>query len=751
MKISLCDIGSIVGNSAHISGRMGIYEVSTLFCVLSDRLSLKESVAAMKKNPLALFIDNWHLTLFAALILSMLILSSWSYQSAKEELDRKSQIILQHATETALERIRDKQEDLRNSTMTLEEMQEQVKVELMGPKNPDGTRTVLEHFGLGEKGYLVIYDLQGLEVMHPTLEGQNVFMVKDYSQNPKYLVQELLNAAKNGGGFTRYVWYYPDTKEKAMKLAYSRLEPEWGWVISSTAYEEDFSSGSIAIMRAMTFLLCGMLLISIIFITMYRKYEQDMRNNIFNTLPHGFVFLDGTMQILHASTAAAAILECRQEDIIGQSLDSVLASLYDLKGNLIPNDERPAATALETNQVVQDFIVQTYVNGASTRKWLKINAIPLRTGFMHVKKQVYAHFEDITAQMEREQENRKLVLGLAVAPVSVIITDADARITYVNRAFELASGYTMDEVLGKNPKILQYDSGKNTDYSKLWATLSAGEIWRGEFVNRRKNGSKYYESSVIAPLKDEAGRITHYVAVKEDTTRLHIANKRLNLTLKNLEELVEMRTRDAVQAKDMTIDSMAILSEYRDNETGAHIHRTKHYVRLLLEAVKDKAHYNAYDIEQYWKSAPLHDIGKVAIPDSILLKPGKLTPEEYEIMKNHVQYGYEALLRTESQMDKPGYMKYAMEILLGHHEKWDGSGYPRGLKGSQIPVSARVMAIADVYDALTSRRPYKEPFSHKKAMSIILEGAGTHFDPMLVKVFIENQDAIQAISEKYKE
>lgn len=705
----------------------------------------------MNKGPLGSIFRNWHLSIFLMLILVMSILGAWSFRSAKEELDRKSKIILQNATESALKHIKAKQTELKSSGLSLAEMQEQVKVDLMGPKNPDGTRTVVQHFGLGEKGYLVIYDLNGLEVMHPTLEGQNVLTVMDYGSPPKYLVQEILEVAQKGGGFTRYVWYYPDTKEQAVKLAYSKLDPLWGWVVSSTAYEEDFSSGSMAIMKATTILMGGLLLIAVVFLAMYRKYEQDQRNNIFNTLPHGFVFLDEGLNALSASDAALEILECSREDILGKPLVEIVPDLYDEAGNWISPEERPAAVALRTGKMVRDRIVKAAIKNTDTGKWLKINAIPHRAGFMRLKGQVYTHFEDVTHQVERDQENRNLVLSLAVAPVSVIITDKDAKITYVNRAFEIASGYTIEEVLGKNPKVLQYGSGNNTDYSSMWATLTRGDIWRGEFVNRRKNGSRYYENSVIAPLKDEFGRITHYVAIKEDTTRLHTANRRLNLTLKNLEELVNLRTKDAVQARDMTIDSMAILSEYRDNETGAHINRTKHYVRLLLEALRDKVHYSEQEIEQYWKSAPLHDIGKVAIPDSILLKPGKLTPEEYEVMKNHVQFGYEALLRTEVQMEMPGSMKYAMEILLGHHEKWDGSGYPNGLKGAQIPVSARVMAIADVYDALTSKRPYKEPYPHEKAMAIIRESAGTHFDPMLVKVFIEKQVEIQTIAEKYKE
>ncbi len=705
----------------------------------------------MVKGVLTALRRNWLLSVFLVLLSIMIFVGSWSYTSAKEEMDRKSRIILQNATDTALTLIHSKQEELRRGGLSITEAQEQAKSALMGPKNPDGTRMVLQRFGLGDKGYLVIYDQAGLEIMHPTLEGQDVWLVKDYSPQQKYLVQELVQSAKDGGGFTRYVWYYPDTKEHAMKLAYSKLDTEWGWVISSTAYEEDFSSGTLAIMEAMMVLLCCLLLLAIIIVTMYMKYDREARNTIFNTLPHGFIYLDEEKNVLNINDAAASILECRREDIIGKPLSNCLASLYDMSGKQISENERPSVVGLRSGQVVRDVIVRAFVHGSETGKWLKINVIPLRTGLLGLKRQVYAHVEDVTHQVEQDQENKKLVLALNVAPVSVVITGPDANITYVNRAFETVSGYAFKEVVGKNPKLLQYDGGSNTDYAAMWATLLRGDVWRGEFVNKRKNGSRYYESSVIAPLKDDAGRITHYVAIKEDTTRLHMVNRRLSMTMKSLEDLVDIRTRDATLARDMTIDSMAILSEFRDNETGAHIQRTKYYVKLLLESIREKVHYKDHEIEQFWKSAPLHDIGKVAISDAILLKPGKLTPEEYEIMKNHVLYGHEALLRTEAQLGKPGYLKYAMEIVLGHHEKWDGSGYPKGLKGSQIPMSARVMAIADVYDALTSKRPYKEPFSHEKALEIIRKSAGSHFDPMLVKIFLEKQKEIRAIAEQNKE
>ncbi len=216
-----------------------------------------------------------------------------------------------------------------------------------------------------------------------------------------------------------------------------------------------------------------------------------------------------------------------------------------------------------------------------------------------------------------------------------------------------------------------------------------------------------------------------------------------------LEREVEKRTREVAAIQDVTIRSMASLAETRDNETGNHIRRTQHYVKVL--ALKLQAHprfspeLSDEAVESLYKSAPLHDIGKVGVPDRILLKPGKLDPDEFEIMKTHTTLGRNAILEAEKDLGySMTFLRYAKEITYSHQEKWDGSGYPEGLKGDAIPLSARLMAVADVYDALISKRVYKPAFSHEKAVGIILEGRGIHFDPDMV-------DAFEAVAEQFRD
>ncbi len=225
---------------------------------------------------------------------------------------------------------------------------------------------------------------------------------------------------------------------------------------------------------------------------------------------------------------------------------------------------------------------------------------------------------------------------------------------------------------------------------------------------------------------------------------------------RELEKKVAERTREIMHTQDVTIYGMAVLAETRDNETGKHIMRTQHYVKTLAEYLMTKKKYRDYlsssKVNLLFKSAPLHDIGKVGIADSILLKPGKLTDEEFTEMKRHTTYGRDAIVKSEEALgDKSSttFLTLACEIAYSHHEKWDGSGYPEGLSGEDIPLSGRLMAVADVYDALISARVYKPAFPHEKAVAIILEGRGKHFDPALVDAFVDVQDTFRKIALKY--
>lgn len=221
-----------------------------------------------------------------------------------------------------------------------------------------------------------------------------------------------------------------------------------------------------------------------------------------------------------------------------------------------------------------------------------------------------------------------------------------------------------------------------------------------------------------------------------------------------LESEVDKRTREVAAIQDVTILAMASLAETRDSDTGNHIRRTQFYIKALAEKLQDHPRFTSYltphNITMLYKSAPLHDIGKVGIPDRILLKPGRFEPEEFEIMKRHSALGRDAIAYAERSLGtNVEFLSLAKEIALSHHEKWDGSGYPEGLAGDAIPISARLMALADVYDALISQRIYKKGMSHEQAVAIIRDGKASHFDPDIVEAFLGIQVEFQAIAARY--
>jgi putative two-component system response regulator len=240
----------------------------------------------------------------------------------------------------------------------------------------------------------------------------------------------------------------------------------------------------------------------------------------------------------------------------------------------------------------------------------------------------------------------------------------------------------------------------------------------------------------------------------------HVELKRARDVLKDnntyLTSEVIRRTAEVEAVQDTTILAMASLAETRDNETGAHIKRTQQYVRALAKYLQSSPAHAAKlsdeQIEILYKSAPLHDIGKVGIPDSILLKPAGLTAEEFNIMKTHTTLGKITIEQAEEALNSPSsFLLTAKQIAYSHHEKWDGSGYPQGLSGEAIPLAARLMALADVYDALISERVYKRAFSHDESSALIVEGSGSHFDPEVVNAFLALSDQFQAIRGQYQD
>jgi PAS domain S-box-containing protein len=316
----------------------------------------------------------------------------------------------------------------------------------------------------------------------------------------------------------------------------------------------------------------------------------------------------------------------------------------------------------------------------------------------------------------------------------IMITDLGNRIIMVNPAYEKLTGFRRDELIGTIPAILNGSQASKDFGTRAALQLTGSGYWSGEVVDRRKDGTEWFANLTISRVKDSRGKAFADVFVVRDIT-----------DKKSMERQLIERLQEIQSAQDAAIIGFAKLAECRNPETGMHLERMRKYCRVLADQMAQLPKYKAEIDEGFtdslFKSSPLHDVGKVGIPDSILLKPGKLTREEYEIMKTHTIIGGDALKTAESKLPGRSFLTLGREIAYHHHEKFDGTGYPFGLSGESIPLSARIVAFADAYDALTSKRVYKDVVEPEESKRRLLTDRGKHFDPDVVDAFLlrENQ------------
>lgn len=266
----------------------------------------------------------------------------------------------------------------------------------------------------------------------------------------------------------------------------------------------------------------------------------------------------------------------------------------------------------------------------------------------------------------------------------------------------------------------------------------------------RSEGGEDYTYVIMVTGRTDVMDVVKGIEAGADDYLVKPFNKdELNVRIKAGERILNS------QSKDIVIFALAKLAESRDEDTGNHLERVSHYSKFLAEAIMDGPNQppdlDRMMIDNIFLTSPLHDIGKVGIPDYILLKPGRLDDNEFDIMKSHSEIGYNTLSEALQKAPQAGYLRIAAEIALHHHEKYDGSGYPDGLKGDEIHLASRIFALADVYDALVSKRPYKEPFTHDRARHIIIEGRGSHFDPLVIDAFLKCEQSFVEIHEKYND
>ncbi len=318
----------------------------------------------------------------------------------------------------------------------------------------------------------------------------------------------------------------------------------------------------------------------------------------------------------------------------------------------------------------------------------------------------------------------------------LLIIDLDGLIAQVNPGFEQMSQKDKSDLIDRHISTLEEEFG-HLDFAEIQDAIESEGEWKREFSITRKNGEKWIANFSFFPIHDEAGKVFAYSAIINDVTSLRRVENAL------------------IGAQEAIIFGLARLAECRDRDTGFHLERLRGYVRELARGMKKFPKFasqitDSY-IENLSRSAPLHDIGKVGIPDHILLKGDKLTPEEFEVMKSHTTLGYQTLNSIRRQYGEMEFLNMGIEITYCHHERYDGQGYPRGLRGEEIPLSAQIVAIADMYDALTSQRVYKEAFSHARSVEILVSERGKRFNPDLVEAFLSVAEQFDQIRRQFRE
>ena len=333
--------------------------------------------------------------------------------------------------------------------------------------------------------------------------------------------------------------------------------------------------------------------------------------------------------------------------------------------------------------------------------------------------------------------------------LEVLISEQTTALVRLHRfVSDLNSCHSLEEIARATADAVREVCPRRGVLVEVWGGVHAGE--RFQLHSGPPLGGRRH----VQPVETDEGQVGSLVVSSADdvgcaltrTQRAMLASMSASCAVAAHNQI---RRLERDEAQHATILALAKLAEHRDNETGKHLERVSQYCRLIAEGLREDGWYRE-TITNDWigdlvRSAPLHDIGKVGIPDRILLKPGRLDADEWRVMKTHAEIGEETLRNVMLESHAQSFLEMSMDVAGAHHEKWDGSGYPRGLSGGEIPLSARILALADVYDALTSRRPYKAPWSHEESVSWIHEGAGRHFDPHVVTAFVRRHERANQI------
>jgi PAS domain S-box-containing protein len=367
------------------------------------------------------------------------------------------------------------------------------------------------------------------------------------------------------------------------------------------------------------------------------------------------------------------------------------------------------------------------------------------TGYTtHLKDVTYV--KNLEARLKISERNYIVLFDTILS--SIVIIDPLGKVLNCNYYAEKMYGYKWNEIVGKDFDEVFHVHKKSIPIEQVIGLVNKnkGKYVETDVPRRCMDGTIKFTFASYSALTTTTGEVIAYSLMERDLTERVRLEKKLQASFKQIKD-----------TQSAAILGFARLTEYRDLDTGKHLERIREYTRVLAQGLARTPKYADYIsadyIEDLCLSSILHDVGKVGIEDAVLRKPGRLDAAEFDKIKQHARLGGEALRAVDKEISRESFLTIGKEVAFYHHERWDGAGYPSGKKGEEIPLSARIVALADVYDALTSKRSYKEALSHEKAVEIILSERGTHFDPDVVDVFEQNLETIQRIQmlEAFKE
>jgi PAS domain S-box-containing protein len=414
-----------------------------------------------------------------------------------------------------------------------------------------------------------------------------------------------------------------------------------------------------------------------------------------------------------------------------------IASLYvykeELEDKLLRLLQSDSIRNLETHLYNSERIAKRVLDSS----WVIRDPRGVVTGYTTELRDI-SYVKNLEARLTISERSYAVLFDTILS--SITIVDPLGRVLNWNYTAQTLYGYSWEEVSGQYfDTVFRSDQDRPT-ITQIFELVdqNGGRHIESEVPRRRKDGQPVHTYASYSAIYNTDGEVVAYSVIEKDLT------ERINLEKKLKDSFDQIK-----ETQSAAILGFARLTEYRDKNTGKHLKRIREYTKVLAVALKNHPRYSGYVSDRYIEDlclcSVLHDVGKVAIEDSILLKSGKLNGAEMERIRDHARMGGDALRDVDRELRRQSFLTLGKEVAYYHHERWDGKGYPEGRRGDEIPLSARIVAVADVYDAMTSERPYKKAASHEETVEVIREGRGSQFDPDIVDAFLAQQEAFRRI------